>query len=46
MLSIYGYFLVVLQHGTNHNIETADQISMKFVVDITLWTVSCLICIC
>jgi len=29
-----GHFLIVLQSCTNHDVETEDQISMKFFVDI------------
>jgi len=36
-----GHFLVVLQQFTNHNIKTANQISMKFCADIICWIETC-----
>jgi len=32
-----GHFSVVLKQCTNHNIEMAHEISMKFCVDIICW---------
>jgi len=34
-------FLVVMQQSTNHNVEMANQISMKFIVDIICWIETC-----